>query len=366
MPQIRNVFPGGNTCYGFYSFYDYMAPPEVERKIILKGGPGVGKSNFIKKMGEDFGTRGYDLEYHWCSSDNHSLDGVVIGQQICLLDGTSPHIVDPRYPGVVDEIINLGAYWQQNAIIKHRSAIIELTQTISKCFKLAYSRLQESQIAWKEWESYYEEVQDHEAVNRNILALTQDFVSGLNNEQKEPRHLFAAALTPGGIVSKIESIIDNSYCLFAVKGNPGTGVKYLFDYALNTLNLMGVNAEVYHNPFDPQLIDIIVIPQSGSVLIDMSNHLFDYSASLDVIKYRRILNFDQLYNKAAITTNEKNIASARDRFYKGIDAAVGFIRQAKEYHDKLESYYVTAMDFDAIEEMRQDLFKQLLPYLECQ
>lgn len=364
MPKIRNLFPGGNTCYGFYSFYDYMVSPEAERKIILKGGPGVGKSSFMKKTGEDFLAQGYDIEYHWCSSDNASLDGVVIGrQQICILDGTAPHVVDPRFPGAVDEIINLGNYWRGKAIRKNRPAIIELTQTISRCFEHAYQRLGESKRAWEEWESYYQKGRDNEPVNRNTLALARDFVAGLSDNHQKLRHLFPAAISPGGVVSKIDSLIDADYSLFAVKGNPGTGVKELFSYALQTLKLLGVEAEVYHNPFNPDNIDVIILPSSKSVLIDISGHLFAYADLLPGIKHRRFLDFDQLVHKPLIDTYEKNIVSARERFNGGIRDAVSFIRKAKEYHDELESYYTPAMDFDAIEEMRQDLCKQLLQTL---
>jgi len=341
-----------------------MVSPEVERKIILKGGPGVGKSNFMKKIAEDFLTQGYDIEFHWCSSDNESLDGIVVGkQQICLLDGTTPHVVEARYPGAVDEIVNFGVYWQPNMLRKHRPTIIKLTQTISRCFERAYRRLKEAKIALEEWESYYQEARNPEAINRNILALTRDFVSDLENNRQNIRHLFAAALTPEGIVSKIDSLINNNYSLFTVKGNPGTGVKELFAYTLHTLNLTGVEAEIYHNPFDPQLIDVIIVPQNKSVLIDMSAHLFDYASLLQGIKQRRHLDFDQLINKSLIEAEKNYIASARERFYDGINNALNFIRQAKSYHDELESYYVPAMDFDAIEEMRSTLYKQLLPYL---
>lgn len=92
--RSKHLYPGGNTCHGFYSFYDYMVSPQVERKIVLKGGPGVGKSTFMKKLGEDFANAEIDVEFHWCSSDNESLDGVVIGrQQFCVVDGTAPHRV---------------------------------------------------------------------------------------------------------------------------------------------------------------------------------------------------------------------------------------------------------------------------------
>jgi broad-specificity NMP kinase len=92
------MFPGGNTCYGFYSFYDYITPGYAEEKIVLKGGPGVGKSTFMKNLAKDCSKQGIDVEYHWCSSDNNSLDGIVLGnkKQVCIVDGTAPHIVDPR------------------------------------------------------------------------------------------------------------------------------------------------------------------------------------------------------------------------------------------------------------------------------
>lgn len=366
MAKSRNLFPGGNTCYGFYSFYDYMVAPEVERKIILKGGPGVGKSVFMKKTAQDFSAQGYDIEYHWCSSDNESLDGIVIGQrQICILDGTAPHIVDPRFPGAVDEIINLGSFWDRESIRKNRSFIVELSEKVSRCFMRAYKRLQESKTAWEEWESYFYEVQDYEAVNRNILALTHDFIAGLSGQEPKTRHLFSGAITPGGVISKIDSLITSDCSIFAVKGSPGTGINKLFNYILQTINLSEIEAEVYHNPFDPKNIDIIILPRSQSVIIDVSDHLLDYAALLPSNKYKRFLDFDQLVKKSLIAPYEKNITSARQRFENGIQDAISFIQEAKDYHDQLESYYIPAMNFAAVEEIRQELGKQIEQILKA-
>jgi hypothetical protein len=41
--RVIKFFPGGNTAYGFHSFYDNIIEADANRIYILKGGPGVGK-----------------------------------------------------------------------------------------------------------------------------------------------------------------------------------------------------------------------------------------------------------------------------------------------------------------------------------
>lgn len=92
--KVKMVFLGGNTCLGFYSFYENIIEPDAARIFIIKGGSGVGKSTFMKQIGEEMQEEGYDIEFHWCSSDNKSLDAVVISAlRIALIDGTAPHRV---------------------------------------------------------------------------------------------------------------------------------------------------------------------------------------------------------------------------------------------------------------------------------
>lgn len=360
MSNPRHVYPGGNTRYGFYSFYDYLALPEVERKIILKGGPGVGKSTLMKKMGQIFSEKDLDIEYHWCSSDPHSLDGVVIGkQQVCLLDGTAPHVVDPVYPGAVDEIINLGEYWNRSKLKAAREQIIKLNQEISFYFKAAYQRLQLAGIAYDELKSYHNKSRDNVAVNRNILALTSDFLQDEKPTYQKPRHLFAAAITPAGFSTKIDSLITQNISLFGVKGSPGSGYQDLFQYVADSISYTGVFAEIYHNPFDPVEIDIILIPQSNKALIDVSANIIDYEASLEKPKYRRMLDFDNFLNKPHLDQFAKNISQCYDNLEAGIKDAVYSIKAAKRIHDELESIYIPTMNFAAIEVLYQQLQEEL-------
>ena len=132
----RSFYPGGNTSYGFYSFYDFIIDKDATRIFIIKGGPGVGKSSFMKSIAKTMLEKGFDVEYHNCSSDNNSIDGIVIpALKVALIDGTAPHIVDPKFPGAVDEIVNLGEFWNEKGLIANKEEILRATQKASRFFK---------------------------------------------------------------------------------------------------------------------------------------------------------------------------------------------------------------------------------------
>jgi len=97
--RIRHMFPGGNTSQGFFSYYDYILGQEEAIELyVLKAVP-VSESHIHEEIGKEMVERGYDVEFMHCSSDNNSLDGVVIPSlKIALLDGTAPHVVDPKIP----------------------------------------------------------------------------------------------------------------------------------------------------------------------------------------------------------------------------------------------------------------------------
>ncbi len=365
MAKARHMYPGGNTCNGFYSFYDYIVPPDAHKKIVMKGGPGTGKSTFMKTLASDLSKSGFDIEYHWCSSDNDSLDGIVVGDgRICLLDGTAPHVVDPRYPGAVDFIFNAGDFWDADAIKAHKQEIIALTQQIGVHFQRSYNRLREAKSAWWEWGSFLSEAVNIHTVNRNILALTEDFIHGSPKSDRPSRHLFAGAITPGGLVTKIETLIDNTWSVFAVKGGPMSGAKNMLKHTEKMVELNSVYAEIYHSPFDPDNLDLIIIPVSKTALVDLSGHIIDYENNLAPRQFRRVLDFDQLLDSGNLKKSAGAIEAAAQRFHKGLEEAIIFVQQAKQLHDELENFYVPAMNFTKLEEYRQTLGAELLQDLK--
>ena len=174
------MFMGANTADGFVSFYDQIVDwYDIKKMYILKGGSGVGKSTFIKKFTErviaNVGVapksdpQTLTIDFIMCSFDPNSYDGVIIHELgLAIIDGTLPHIVDPKYPGLVEEIIDLSKYINPNAVGVDRWATRDLKQQKSELFKSAYKTLNDAMAVHMQLEVVYKDAVDFKKVDKLI------------------------------------------------------------------------------------------------------------------------------------------------------------------------------------------------------
>ncbi|WP_018247486.1 PRK06851 family protein [Orenia marismortui] len=360
--KIKNYYPGGNTSKGFYSFYEYL-PYGAERIFVIKGGPGTGKSTFMKKIAYDMVDKGYDIELHWCSSDNESLDGLLIPDlKVALLDGTAPHMVDPKYPGAIDEIINLGRYWDRELIEEGKEKIVGLSKSIWNCFNRAYAYLAEAKLIHDEWEECYLEGMDFQAANKITKDLIEEILDGekLADELGKDRHLFGSAFTPNGAVDYFDNITEDIETRYIIKGRPGTGKSTLMKKVAESARERGFEVAYFHCSFDPASIDMIVIEELSVALIDgTAPHVVDPVRVGD-----KVVDMLECVDSEIVEKNTPQIDQVKARYNVVMDNALASIQQAKALHDNLEEFYIEAMDFEAIEERRVDAFNEILDWAD--
>ena len=180
--RIRKIFPGGNTPQGFYSYYRYILSQEkAEHIYCLKGGPGVGKSTLMKEISKYFAAKGEAIDTFWCSADPDSMYGVLLRERnISIVDGTSPHIIDPINPGAVDEIIDLARYLDHNKIKKQKKQIVGCSQKVSEAFKEAYHHLNKAGMKY----DYEHNAYDINGENTDIRKALDDWFNDRSIQQK--------------------------------------------------------------------------------------------------------------------------------------------------------------------------------------
>ena len=135
----RRYFAASNSCLGFRNYYgDLFTDTRTDRLYIIKGGSGTGKSHLMRQIAQAAHARGYAVDYYHCSSDPSSLDGVlIIGKDECfgIVDGTSPHTVEPTVPGARENIIDLGQFWDQSLLFKQKNEIMALSSKKSSAYR---------------------------------------------------------------------------------------------------------------------------------------------------------------------------------------------------------------------------------------
>lgn len=357
--NIKRVFPGGNTSEGFFSYYSYLLEKGTRRTFVLKGGPGVGKSTLMKKIGQKMVESGYDVEFHHCSSDNQSLDGIAILEAgIVMVDGTAPHIVDPKYPGGLDEIINLGDFWDVEEMQLHNDKIIASTQEVSRLFARAYRFLGAARDIAENITAMYQRSMDLGVIIKIATELEKEFFQ--NNVERigvsgKDRHLFSCAYTPSGFIDFTESILQDTRKVYYLEGRMGTGKTALMTKVASRALDRGYEVEIYHTPLIPQKISTILIKELGLALT---------TSDLYKENYYQAINLNDFLDKSILAGFAEDIQKDTQLFEDLISRGLAEIAKAKAEHDLLEKYYVPHMDFAAANEKHEEILSRILTLAE--
>nr|WP_207205181.1 PRK06851 family protein [Peribacillus sp. TH16] len=355
--KVMHYFAGGNTAKGFYSLYDSNLAG-LEKLFILKGGPGSGKSTIMKKIGQEWLDKDYDIEFLHCSSDNDSIDGVIIpALKIGLVDGTAPHVIEPKAPGAVEEYVNLGAAWNSQQLAAERTTIIRLTNARTKSFEKAYALFGEALKIHDEWEDIYKANIDFVKLNGLTNKLIEGFYRDIVlNKKADVRHRFLGAATPEGAVDYIPSITKGVQKRYFLKGRPGSGKSTMLKKIAKAAEKRGFDVEVYHCGFDPESLDMVIVREAGIAIFD-STSPHEYFPSregdeiIDIYKTAIHSGTDEIY--------ADQIKDVSSRYRAKMNEATACLVKAKEQHDALEAIYVKAMDFTAIDDIQKDIQEQI-------
>jgi molybdopterin-guanine dinucleotide biosynthesis protein len=355
---LSHVFPGANTPQGFYSLYDHIARIDANKIFVIKGGPGVGKSTFMKRLADDLLQRGYDVEYHHCSADNNSIDAIYIpAGDIALLDGTAPHVVDPKHPGAVDEILHLGDFWNEAAMRApaNKEAILRHTRGCNFRFKRANDALKAAKAAFEEWKAYYTDGLD----TARVSACSEDLIAEMLKERLpkagKARRLFASAITYDGPKVWLSSLFDGAAKRYIIKGEPGTGKSFIVGRLVDAALARGYDLDLFHCPMYPEQVDHLRI-KDLNVAVITSAWPHEYAPREGDV----VIDTTAFVDQAKVSAYAAEISAAKAAFESAIAREVHHLGLAKKIHDELEKSYVPHMDFAAIEGLRQKTLQRIL------
>ena len=203
--------------------------------------------------------------------------------------------MDPKNPGITDEIINLGDYWGREKLADSGEHIISLNKKMGKLFTIAYNQLREARVAYDEWKGYVKDGLDYTVYKRTVRELSDSIFSNMRKTvlgEGKSRHLFASAITPKGLCSYIDSLIKPSMRIYVVEGMPGSGAKEALGTIAAHAEGLGLAIEQLHSPFEPEMLNMVIMP-SIHVLIIYTTEL--YANNKDFLSKQGQGLFSQLF-----------------------------------------------------------------------
>lgn len=357
----RHLFPGNNTPEGFYSYYHYILPQrEANHIFCIKGGPGVGKSTFMKRIGKRLQDMGFDVEYLHCSSDPDSLDGIVIPKlRVSMIDGTAPHVVDPKNPGAVDEIINLGEYWNLSGIKQNKEEVIDINEKVGLLFKRSYRYIAASKHLLDDITCIYEKATDYSGLAQEIENIKNDiFKTNKSNKLGKVRKQFGSAITPLGLIHYLDSLYDDTYEVYTIKNNWGIGVNRLLKRISEEAIIRGYNTELYYNPMEPsQSIEHVVIPCLKIAFVTQNKYL-------SVKRKDHIIDLSKYADNNILKDDKTTIDFDKKQYEIMLNKGISTIKKAKQTHDDMEKYYIPNMNFEEVKKKMHEILARILEYAE--
>lgn len=326
-------FAAANTGRGFESdFPEIFSPEKFKRIYIIKGGPGTGKSTFMKKLGEEAARRGYAVGYCYCSSDVSSLDGVIIKElSVAVIDGTAPHTTDPIYPGACEVILNFGEAFDLASLAARRAEIERATRLASEHYRRAYRAL-ESAKAFFDGEMTA-------ARGAFLHKKAERYVSRLFSQAPPGEITYRRTKT---VCRRGEYRLPIALCgerIIAVPHYHGVG-RLILSAAAEYAKNHGLSATIYRDALCPDVPDAVIC--GGACLIAEGE---DVDSAEKKLNPRRFA--DEYLMRA-----ERGYARLCEKL--GRDAllcAVSELGEAGRYHDELEKIYVQNTDFSVIDKM---------------
>ncbi len=354
--KFLKYFLAANSGEGFVSHfadnYDYN---DGWRVYIIKGGPGTGKSSFMKYLVVKAVDMGYSVELCPCSSDPDSLDAVIIKDiKVMILDGTAPHEVEPRFAGACEEIINLGEFWNGKALREMANEIIAVTTQNKKLHKTAAAYIMAASELVCDNFKLAGHFTDFKKAKKFGVKIGEQLITRQTNSSPREWVRFLGGVTPKGVVAfkdTVEGFYNNTVL---ISDKYGAASNVIMECIRETALRKGYEIITLKNPFLPsKMIDHILIPKLSLAFVREYDYIH-FADGYRRIHARRFYNVNILREyRARITFNRR---VARELLLGAIDT----LAKAKSVHDELEKYYIAAMDFNLMTLFAERKAKEIL------
>lgn len=354
--SLPRFFLSANSGNGFISHFSSSYDSKDDwRAYIIKGGPGTGKSTTMKYIAKEISDIGLQVEISPCTGDPASVDAVIFPQiKTIIMDGTAPHVVEPKFVGACETIVNFGDSFDVKKLQKNREQIQQISENISFLYERAYGYLHAAYLFSNDTRKLAMQCTDFSKVVRFAEKIANKYISDTKKGMGRESIRFLSATTCCGNIffyDTLDKLCDN---IIMINDEYGAVSKLFMDEIHRISLARGYNIITCPCSIAPkEKIDHIIIPEI-KVAFSTCNKYLQHDISLQRINSRRFTDVAELRaRRQRITFNKRASKDIMNGVYK-------IMAETKILHDELEKYYISAVDFDIVEKIKEKLIKSIV------
>ncbi|MCX7883444.1 MAG: hypothetical protein N2448_00165 [Caloramator sp.] len=243
--------------------------------------------------------------------------------------------------------MNFGDYWDIDYLREKKDEIKYYFDEIEKHYKIFFEYMQSAKLIHDKWEKEYLKGMDFKKADEMTEILIKSIIIKNQNKKSKEWHRFAGAMTPQGQLTFYDILTKHIKNRYVVKGRPGTGKSTMTKKIAKAALKNGYDVEYYHCSFDPDSIDMIIIPELSFALLDgTAPH------ELEPENYDNVVDMFEFIDTDVVHEDEDPIKSIELDYVKEIEKAKFIYRKIYEIHNELEKYYIDAIDFNDVNALR--------------
>lgn len=339
----KHYFVCANTAEGFVDhFRSNLA--DLDRIFILKGGSGTGKSTLMTRIGKAYQACDYAVDYIHCSSDADSLDGVIIPDlSVAIVDGTSPHVVEPVLPGAIEDYVNLGLALDRKKLAPYKDKMLAIKKEISMHYKAVYDYLHQAAIVLEKSEVTVTDMPALAADKQQQL-FEQILGKTVLLKKAKVKHRFCGALTAKGDVYPGLDIAKACEKRCFLNGRQTDRILHVL---AETALAHGYDVEIYHDHFRSDKVIFLTVPEQSLCVLSQQypsvkklRRSSDSWYDLDALGDAPVQHVEKIPTPAMPPDCAELIQKASDA-----------LSAAHKAHSALEQFYYPAVDFEIVEQI---------------
>ena len=333
-------FAASNSVHGFQSYYSAcFDSARIGRLYAVKGGPGTGKSRFLRAVAEQGAKCGWHPELIYCSSDPDSLDGVILTKPekegIALLDATAPHVYEPNRPGYREELINLGSFWNGELLRAKANEIAERNRQKQEAYRMAYRYLS----AYGEMTATRDELVEPYLRKKALCAFAEKWMRQIpEGEAFEEQIALARSIGMRGMVT-LDTYYANAKTAYYVEDCRGSAAVFL-GALYEIAKRKKLSVRVSRDPLLPDRLDGIFFKNAGIAFL-----AFEGGGK----EKRRKISMRRFVETASMRVGREELNFAERMRRAMLRGAANCFSRVNEVHFSIEDIYIRAMDFGAKE-----------------